>query len=218
MKKKIIIILILTFIIIGILFAFREKIAIQIYKYKYSKIECINKDLIYDKKNNSISENLVKIDDFNVVLSNVNYTDENELNFELKFSNSNSLNNVGYLLRVYNEEYFLGDRFNGQISLSSNDWIMYQNIFYKNIFPNTKDPVAEKNLLNSTEFSCQSEILENGEFLHRITYKLPEEFIIKDKFNINLFDINYQNSGDKNFYKVKEPLLEINYAVTNIDS
>lgn len=210
MKKTILIIVILILIIVGLCFAFREKIATFIYENKYAKIECINEDLTYNKETNTLSENSVSVGDFNIVLSNLQYTNENELNFELKFSNSNSLNHVGYILRVFNEEYYLGDRFNGQTSISSQDWVMYSNIFYKNIF---KENFEEKNLLNNTQFSNQNEVLESGELIHKISFKLPEQFVIGEKLNIDLFDINYQNIGDTNFYKLKEPLSEINFII-----
>lgn len=40
-----------------------------------------------------------------------------KLEFNLKFKNQNILNNVGYVLRVYNPQYCLGDNFIGYISL-----------------------------------------------------------------------------------------------------
>ena len=71
----------------------------------------------------------------------------------------------------------------------------------------------EKNLLNVTSFSSQKEMLDSGEVIYKLIYELPEEFLVQDKLNINLFDINYQYIGNKEFYKVAEPLCELNYTI-----
>ena len=46
-----------------------------------------------------------------------------------------------------------------------------------------------------------------------ISLEIPEEFVIDDILNIDLFDINYQNIGNKEFYQLKAPLSEIKYTI-----
>mgnify|MGYP003308099440 CR=1 FL=1 len=50
---------------------------------------------------------------------------------------------------------------------------------------------------------------------NKISFNLPEKFIIDDTLKIVLFDINYQNIGDSNFYQLKEPLSQITYTINN---
>ena len=63
----------------------------------------------------------------------------------------------------------------------------------------------------------QTEILENGELLHQISFDLPKEFIINEKMLVS----NKLNSkkrinkyvGDTTIYKVQEPLTQIQYTI-----
>lgn len=216
MKKKILIILLIIFVTLAIfLKIFNEKIIYFIYDIKYDNINRIEKDLAYNEETTLVGENSINVNDFNVTLSNIEYTEQKELNFNLKFSHSNSLSSVGYILRVYDKEYFLGDRFNGLTSLSSSEWILNQNSFYKRNF---KDIEFGKNmLLNVIPQKYQEEILENeNALIHRVHFELPEEFVINAPLNIVLFDINYQNVGSKDYHKVDKKLFEIKYKINNI--
>ena len=90
-------------------------------------------------ENALVEENLIEIDDFKIALSDLNYT-ENKLNFNLKFSHLKPLNHSGYILRVANKDYYLGDRFNGQISLDSSfEWLISMDKFNINNFENYKE-------------------------------------------------------------------------------
>lgn len=145
------------------------------------------------------------------MLSNFEYNNPDKLNFYLKFSNQNTpLNSVGYILRVYNEDYCLGDRFVGKTSISPKEWILYQNNFYQKTFG-----TSDNNLLNVTQHVTQVEILENeNSLLHKVSFELPKEFTITNNLKITLFDINYQNIGDKNFYKLEETIRELKFNIT----
>lgn len=214
MKKISLIIFLVIFGILLCLFLFRSNIEYYILEKRYSNIEHIDKTLEYDLENNLIGDNIIHINNFNIALLDFEYSEKNELKFSLKFSNLEPLNSVGYILRIYNESYCLGDRFLGKVSISPKEWLIYQDIFYKKTF----NSVTNKNLLNAIQnFSKQVEILEeDNSLLHIISIDLPKEFIISDKLNILLFDMNYQNIGDKNFYKLVEPYNEIEYIVNNI--
>lgn len=72
---------------------------------------------------------------------------------------------------------------------------------------------SKNDLKNTCNMIEQTEILENGELLHQISFDLPKEFIINDILKIELFDLNYQNVGDTTIYKVQEPLTQIQYTI-----
>lgn len=216
MKKKILIVLLIIVITLVIfLKIFNEKLIYFMYDVKYNKINCIEKNLTYNKETTLVEKNSINVNDFNIALTNIEYTEQNGLNFNLKFSHSNSLSSVGYILRVYDKEYFLGDRFNGLTTLSSSEWILNQKSFYKRVF---KDIEFGKNmLLNTTNQKYQEEILENENALvHKINFELPKEFIINAPLNIVLFDINFQNIGSQDYHKVDKNLFEIKYTIDNI--
>lgn len=88
--------------------------------------------------------------------------------------------------------------------------MMYSQVFYSKIFTNGS---FENNLLNITRFSSNKELLDSGEIIYKLTYELPKEFIIDDKLNVDLFDINYQYVGNPTFYKALDPLAELNYTI-----
>lgn len=211
MKKKILIILLLIIILIILACIFSKKIIYYYYDKKYDNMETIEKSLAYNKEANLIEENSISLNNMNIVLSNFEYTDKNELNIEFKFSHNTQLNSVGYLLRLYDENYFFGDYFIGQTSLSSTEWIMNQKSFCKQ----TYNDIEKDILLFSKNFQHEN-ILEENTMIHRISFSLPEEIIIKDNLNIVLFDLNYQNVGDKNFYNLTDKLSEIKYTLNNI--
>lgn len=216
MKKKILIVLLIIVITLVIfLKIFNEKIIYFMYDVKYNNIKRIEKNLTYSKETTLVEENSINVNDFNIALTNIEYTEQNGLNFNLKFSHSNSLSSIGYILRVYDKEYFLGDRFNGLTTLSSSEWILNQKSFYKRVF---KDIEFGKNmLLNTTNQKYQEEILENENALvHKINFELPKKFIINAPLNIVLFDINFQNIGSKDYHKVDKNLFEIKYTINNI--
>ena len=222
------IILLFVFLFISIIAIFWPHILWLIFEKKYeikhNNRYLIEETLSYDKENNLIEENSTHVNDFNVVLSDLEYT-ENKLNFNLKFSHSEPLNNTGYILRVFNEDYFLGERFNGQLSFDSAlEWLISTDTFYKENFNFTDisrntsirlthAPENNYNLLNVTKYQKQDELLEDGSLLHKISFEIPKEFIIDDTLNIVLFDINYQNIGNKTYYQLKEPLSEIKYTI-----
>lgn len=230
MKKKFFIILLIILITMVLLAVFYDDILWfayeKIYDYKYSNMYKTEEILSYNTESNLIEENSLDISNLKIILSDLEYT-ENELKFNLTFSHSKPLNHVGYILRVANKDYYLGDRFNGQISLSSSrEWIISMNKFYlenfqnkissRNIFKQlAESPENDYNLINYTSYQKQDEILENGSLLHKISFNLPEKFIIDDTLKIVLFDINYQNIGDSNFYQLKEPLSQITYTINN---
>lgn len=143
------------------------------------------------------------------------------MNFNLKFENENDLNHVGYILRVYNDEYCLGDRFNGQISLDSAiEYIINYNNFYEKNFGYKSQAIDMSNivtptndLLNKCKMLKQDELLENGELVHHISFNLPDEFVVSNSLKIELFDLNYQNIGDKTIYQTQNPLTQIEYTI-----
>lgn len=193
------------------------------YEIKHNNRYLIEETLSYDKENKLTEENSIHVNDFKVVLSDLEYT-ENELNFNLKFSHSKPLNHIGYILRVFNKDYCLGDRFNGQISLDSAiEWLISMDKFYEDnfYFYNARINVDNKlrglykndYMLFDGRTTKYVEILEDGSLLHKISLEIPEEFVIDDILNIDLFDINYQNIGNKEFYQLKEPLSEIKYTI-----
>lgn len=59
----------------------------------------------------------------------------------------------------------------------------------------------------------QRELLEDGTLLHNISIELSEDFVIEDSLNIQLFDLNYQNIGDKTFYIPEESLTQVDYTI-----
>lgn len=74
---------------------------------------------------------------------------------------------------------------------------------------------AKTNVIK-TLYTNQIENSENGTLLHKISFSLPDEFVINNILNIVLFDINYQTIDDKTFHKVNEPLSEIKYIINGI--
>lgn len=221
------IILLFILLFISIIAIFRNDILWLYYEKKYeikhNNRYLVEEKLSYDKENKLIEENTVHVNDFKVVLSDLEYT-ENKLNFNLKFSHSKPLNHAGYILRVFNEDYCLGDRFNGQISLDSAiEWLICMDKFYEeNFYFDDVVKNVEKRMtgfdqndymLFDGRITKYGEILEDGSLVHKISLDIPEQFVIDDILNIDLFDINYQNIGDKTFYQLKEPLSEIKYTI-----
>ncbi len=211
MKKKLLIILIIIAVMVIFVLLFGKNIIYYYYDKKYDNIERIEKNLTYNEEGNLIEESSVTLNNLNVSLSNVKYTNENELDLEFKFLNSKPLNTVGYILRLYTEEHYFGDYFMGPTSLSSTQWIMNTHSFCKKTY---NDIYKNRELISKT-FNHEN-ILEENTMLHKITFHLPEEFKIKDKLNVVLLDLNYQNVDDKNFYKITDKLSEIKYTIDNL--
>lgn len=213
MKKRLYIILSVIIIIFILFFAFYEHIMYFICKKTYDNLKVTEQVLTYNKETRSISENSITKNNLKIILSKLEYN-ENQLDIEFKFShldNQTSINNVGYVLRVYNEDYFLGNRYIGTLTSSNNSTVTFNNIFYEINFNND----TTKNLSNYTTVIPQIEILEDeNALLQRLAFTLPENFIITDSLNVILFDMNYQNIGDKTFYKVDDTLSEIKYLIT----
>ena len=224
--KQIFIILLLVLLFSILILFFKNEIFTFIwtkeYENKYKDINLIEKTLSFNKYENLIEENTTKINNFQVVLSDLNYNKaKKNLEFNLTFKTEKELNNVGYILRVYNTEYCLGDRFNGQISLDNAiEYIISYNKFYEKNFGYksksidiTNSEIIENNLINECRMIKQDELLENGGLIHKISFELPEEFIINDNLKIELFDLNYQNIGDKTIYQAQEDLTQIEYTI-----
>lgn len=221
------IILLFILLFISLIAIFRNNILWLYYEKKYeikhNNRHLIEETLSYDKENKLVEENSIHVNDFKVVLSDLEYTD-NKLNFNLKFSHSKPLNHTGYILRVFNEDYCLGDRFNGQISLdSATEWLISMDKFYEENFHfDDVEKNVEKRMIGFDQndymllkgnITKYGEILEDGSLIHKISLEIPEEFVIDDVLNIDLFDINYQNIGNPEFYQVKAPLSEIKYTI-----
>ncbi len=211
MKKKFLIILSIVIVLVILFFVFGKYIISYYYEKKYDNMERIEKNLSYNRDTHLVEANSISLNNINIVLSNFEHTDKNELNLEFKFSNNTQLNSIGYLLRLYDENNFLGDYFIGETSLSNNEWIMNQKSFCKKIYNN-----EEKNVLLFSKNFQHENILEENTIIHKISFSLPEEIIIKDNLNIVLLDLNYQNVGDKNFYNLTDKLSEIKYTLNNI--
>lgn len=229
--KKILIILFILLIFMLIILFFKNEIlsfiCIKEYEHKYKDINLIEKTLSFDKNQNAIEENEININGFKINLSDFNYSkDEKKLEFNLKFENESSLNHVGYILRVYNEEYWLGDRFNGQISLDSSiEYVINYKKFYEENFgiqnktiDITDFDLPNNNLLNKCQMLKQNELLENGDLIHKISFELPEEFVINNILKIELFDLNYQNIGNPTVYQVQEPLTQVKYTINFVEN
>ena len=218
MKKVFIVIIVFVLILLslGLIFKqniaefYTEKILMKEYEEKYSKVKSIDCETEYNKNENKVLENEIELGDLKASIINFNISEENKMEIDLKFSGKEQLNAVGYILRVYNDKYHLGDRYDGSVSITGADNVMYSEVFYSKVF---EEYSFEKNLLNVTSFSSQKELLDSGEVIYKLIYELPEEFLVQDKLNINLFDINYQYIGNKEFYKVAEPLCELNYTI-----
>ena len=221
------VILLFILLFISILAIFRYNILWLFFEKKYeikhNNRYFVEENLSYDKENNLIEENSIHVNDFKIVLSDLEYT-ENKLNFNLKFSHSKPLNHTGYILRVFNEDYCLGDRFNGQISLDSSiEWLICMDKFYEeNFYFDDVEKNVEKRMIGFDKndymlfdgrITKYDEILEDGSLLHKISLEIPEEFVIDDILNIDLFDVNYQNIGNKEFYQLKASLSEIKYTI-----
>lgn len=228
MKKyiKIFIPLLIILILILLILFFKNEIFtfiwVKEYEHKYNNLNLIEKTISFNTTTNTLEENSININNFRISLSDFNFNaNEKTLNFNLNFENGNDLNHVGYILRVYNNEYCLGDRFNGQISLDNAiEYIISYNKFYEKNFGYksksidiTNSEIIENNLINECRMIKQDELLENGSLIHKISFELPEQFVINDGFKIELFDLNYQNIGDKTIYQVQEPLTQIDYII-----
>lgn len=218
MKKALIIIfsLVLIILVSGIVFKqniaefYTKNILMKEYEEKYSQTKIINKEIEYIKLEDKVIENEIEIGDLKASFLKFKVTDNNKLEMDIKFSGKEPLNAIGYILRVYNDKYHLGDRYVSTVSITGADNMMYSQVFYSKIFTNGS---FENNLLNITRFSSNKELLDSGEIIYKLTYELPKEFIIDDKLNVDLFDINYQYVGNPTFYKALDPLAELNYTI-----
>lgn len=138
--KKLLILLLILLIFILVILIFKNEIFtfiwVKEYDNKYKDINLIEKTLSFDTNQNAIEENNIEINGFKINLSDLNYNkNEKKLDFNFKFENEKELNNVGYILRVYNQDYCLGDRFNGFISLHSGiEYFISYDKFYEENF------------------------------------------------------------------------------------
>ncbi len=225
-KKLLIVILLVILLVTLFLLFFKNEIftfvKVKQYEQKYKNINIVEKNLSFDKNTNQLEENNTDINGFKISLSDFNYNqNDKKLDFNLKFENENKLNTVGYILRVYNEEYCLGDRFNGPVSIDTSiDYIINHSKFYEDKFEYksktidmTNAEIIENDLLNECQMIKQEELLEDGSLVHKISFELPEQFIITDNLKVELFDLNYQNIGDSMIYQAKEPLAQIEYTI-----
>lgn len=229
--KKVLILLVGILILVLIIFFMKDEIfsfiSIKKYEHKYNNINLIEKTLNFDKNQKIIEENAIDINGFKINLSDFNYNNnDKKLNFNLTFKGQNNLNDVSYILRVYNTEYCLGDKFNGNITLDSGiEYIISYDKFYEKNFgiqikkiDMASNTIIENDLLNKSQMLKQNELLENGEIMHKISFELPEEFNIKDSLKIELFDLNYQNIGNQTVYQPQGVLTQIQYTIDLVES
>lgn len=209
-----------------IILSFKDEILtfiwVKEYEEKYKDINLIEKTLQFNKTTNTLEENNINLNGFKINLSELKYNkDEKKLDFNLKFENESNLNHVGYILRVYNTEYCLGNRGHGHLSFTSpEEYYITYNKFYEETFGYksrainfSNMDVPNNDLVNECTMSNQPEVLENGGLLHKISFNLPEEFVISNSFKIELFDLNYQTVEDRTFYQVTNPLTQIRYTI-----
>lgn len=224
--KGIFIILLVILIFMSILLFFKDELLtfiwVKEYEQKYKDINLVEKTLQFNETTNTLEENNINLNEFKISLSDLKYSkDEKKLNFNFKFESGSTLNQVGYILRVYNTEYCLGHRPHGYISLLNPiEYMITYNKFYEETFGYKSQPiefsnmiVPDNDLVNECTMSNQSETLEDGGLLNKISFNLPKEFVINDNFKIELFDINYQNTENSTFHQVTNPLTKIRYTI-----
>lgn len=210
MKKHFILIIIVCLIVLTMILALKKDIVKAYYSYKYEKRTFIEKNI--DLDNDYTSQSLININNLSIELKNLEIN-ENKLLLQFCFNSNDNLNNVGYLLRVYNNDYYLGNRYAGKISLSNNE------LYFYNAFFNTEtygqENIASKDLLNETRFKYKTINSETeNKLIQEIEYEFPENFIPNDLIHIDLLDINYQIEGNSDFHKIDNQLTEIRYNIS----
>ena len=210
MKKHFILIIIVCLIVLTMILAFKKDIVKTYYSYKYEKRTFIEKNI--DLDNDYTSQSLININNLSIELKNLEI-DENKLLLQFCFNSNDNLNNVGYLLRVYNNDYYLGNRYAGKISLSNNELYFYNTFFNTEIYG--QENIASKDLLNETRFKYKTINSETeNKLIQEIEYEFPENFIPDDLIHIDLLDINYQIEGNSDFHKIDNQLTEIKYNIS----
>ncbi len=210
MKKHFILIIIVCLIVLTMILALKKDIVKAYYSYKYEKRTFIEKNI--DLDNDYTSQSLININNLSIELKNLEIN-ENKLLLQFCFNSNDNLNNVGYLLRVYNNDYYLGNRYAGKISLSNNELYFYNAFFNTEIYG--QENIASKDLLNETRFKYKTINSETeNKLIQEIEYEFPENFIPDDLIHIDLLDINYQIEGNSDFHKIDNQLTEIRYNIS----
>lgn len=232
MSKKFLIVLIFILMILLVVANFKYEILYFMleknYNKKYSNIYKVQENLSYNSETHLTESKPVSVNDLNITFSDFEYS-ENNLRFNLKFSHSKPLNYAGYILRIYNKDYYLERHFGNSSFSSAFEYIINRNQFFKTTFnyiSSSKGVFGEELDENPyiLPYYCsnaviQNELLEDGSVLHNISVDFSENFVIEDSLYIELFDLNYQNIGDKNFYIPEEPLTQVDYTINiNINS
>lgn len=212
MKKIFLFIFIFILVFLTIFLTFKNTIVEKYYFHKYETRTSIEKDINLD--NNYTLESAVSINNLSLELKKFEIND-NKLLISFRFNSNDNLNNVGYLLRVYNNEYYLGNRYAGKISLSNNELYFYNAFFNEETYGQKNIP--SKDLLNETRFKYKTINNENeNELIQEIEYEFPESFKTNDTIHIDLLDINYQIEGNSSFKKIDKKLTEIKYNIFDI--
>lgn len=236
--KNVLIVLAIILVVLGIVFLSKDRIncyvAVKAYNEKFKDMNVVEKTLAFNKSTNALEENNVDVGDLKVTLSDLQFNnDDKTLNFNLKFDGEKDLYNASYILRVYNDEYCLGDKNNGAFPFTiPSEYIVNVNKFYEKNFGvkfNKIDYInptlPEENLdrLNSElstdeykkvcKYVNEKEYIENGDLVNKITLGLPEQFKVTDKLKIQVLGISYENKDDTTIYIPKGVLNQLDYTI-----
>lgn len=228
MKKKIFAILIWLIIInilINIFYYLIMENGINIlmpqlaFKLKYYFREVVEAEVDYNdlEKCNVVSKNNASIK-----LSNINYqkdSGELQLKFEFYTNNDYILENIGGVLRVYDDQKIFshncigggfGDWENIQYLLISED--MYRNVDFSNEYnKQLYGELDDSNLNIDRLFSINS--LEDYPIIGELSLNLGKGYEISDNLYIDFLDFQYKSVDEFVWRKAIEPLGELKFIV-----
>lgn len=177
------------------------------YKEKYNSREIVQAVSNYNLADGSFSESSIEKNGFIAKISNIDYDKENEniLNLQFDFSTTDNtgLNTVGFLLRIYDEvnENVICYQIYGDKGLDDMEYIFYNRYF------NNGDGWRMNSYAEISNERDKDNITRN------LKIKLPDDFVIKGKYNIDLFNLQYQTTKSPDYYKVIEPLGEFKFII-----
>lgn len=220
MKKFFIPIIIVIFIIIISYLFFFTPIFVNIYndirfKDTYYSREIYTNNSTYNYSDKSFSKNSLNKNGININFSNFNYHKENnsiELNFDFSKENADILNNIGFILRIYDDEKTLTHQISNGYILKFPESHMYSKYYLKeqyNDYIEEYGLFSNSNLVTFTNYSPE----DNSYITKKITLTLPENYNIKGNLNISLLDLQYQTTKSPDYNKVISPLGEFLFTV-----
>lgn len=225
MKKAIKFIIIFVILLLLIWFFLHTTVgaklfADMLYKNKYYSRKVLETTSQYNCNDKTFTKSFISENDFSVQLSNIDYDKENGnlLNLTFDFTNNKNpdLSTVGFVLEAYDKNGSICCQNLGSMNYpTGSELVQYVQYYSSDLYGEDYLDINLMNLDNLVKIT--HDYPENGNYITRnLTLDLPDDYEINGDLNIVLFDLQYQNTGDSNYYKVINPLGEYKFTINFI--